>query len=118
MKPDEARVQDFQALLAAERVQRQRLQSELDLRNCALDSASAHFMILDVMRTPWRIVYANQAVARDHGYEPTELIGQNAAMLTPAADNKAAFERLSQAVLTGANASAEMIARRKDGSTF
>ena len=118
MRPDEARVREFEALLATEREQRQRLQSELDLRNCALDSASAHVMILDMMRTPWTIVYANRAVARDHGYEPAELLGQNAATLTPAADNRVAFERLSQAVRNGGSASAELIARRKDGSTF
>lgn len=116
-KPDETGADVCEAL-ATEREERQRLQSELDLRNCALDSASTQFMILDVIRTPWTIVYVNRAVAKDHGYEPAELLGQNAAMLTPAAENKVAFARLSKAVQDGASGSAELIARRKDGSTF
>src|SRR5690348_1368786 len=109
MKPDEAGVEMLEALLATEREERQRLQSELDIRNCALDSASAHFMILDVRRIPWAIVYANRAVAKDHGYKPAELLGQNASMLTPASDNVVAFARLSQAVRDGGSASAELL---------
>jgi PAS domain S-box-containing protein len=95
-----------------------RLQSELDLRNCALDSASSHFMILDVSGLPWRIVYANRAVAKDHGYEPAELLGQDPAILTSLADNKVVFGRLGKAVREGANASAELVSRHRDGSTF
>lgn len=115
---DETRAHMVEALLATERKERQRLQSELDLRNCALDSASTHLMILDVTRIPWTIVYANRAVAKDHGYDPAELLGQNAAMLTPASDNGVAFARLSKAVQDGGIGSAELVARRKDGSTF
>jgi PAS domain S-box-containing protein len=95
-----------------------RLQSELDLRNCALDSVSSHFMILDVTGLPWRIVYANRAVARDHGYEPAVLLGKDPAILTSLADNKIAFRRLGKAVREGANASAELVSRHRDGSTF
>ncbi|MDB6161552.1 MAG: hypothetical protein JWO04_5258 [Gammaproteobacteria bacterium] len=95
-----------------------RLQSELDLRNCALDSASSHFMILDVSGLPWRIVYANRAVAKDHGYEPAELLGQDPAILTSLAENKVVFGRLGKAVREGANASAELVSRHRDGSTF
>jgi PAS domain S-box-containing protein len=117
-KPDEAREQVFEALLTAEREERQRLQSELDLRNCALDSASTYFMILNVTRSPWTIVYANLAVAKDHGYEPAELLGQNAAMLASAKDNKAAFGRLSKVAQDGGSVRTELISRRRDGSTF
>jgi PAS domain S-box-containing protein len=95
-----------------------RLQSELDLRNCALDSASSHFMILDVTRSPWRIVYANRALAADHGYEPAELLGQDPVILTSAADNRIALGRLRKAVRAGESASAELVSRHRDGSTF
>ena len=108
----------MQALLAAERQARLRLQSELDLRNCALDSASTYFMILNVTRPLWTIVYANLAVARDHGYEPPELLGQSPEMLASAEDNEAAFAHLRRAVQDGNSARTELISRRRDGSTF
>ena len=95
-----------------------RLQSEIDLRNCALDSATSHFMILDVTCAPWRIVYANRALAKDHGYEPAELLGQDPAILMPAGQNKVAFARLGKAVRAGASATAELVSRRRDGSAF
>src|SRR6266850_6486411 len=88
-----------------------RLQSELDLRNCALDSASSHFVILDVTRSPWRIVYANRALAADHGYEPAELLGQDPAILISAADNEIALGRLGEAVRAGVSASVELVSR-------
>src|SRR5689334_8025607 len=75
-----AAVQRLEALLAREVAERQRLQAELELRHCALDSASTHFMITD-QRERGRIIYANRALARDHGYEPGELIGRMAAQL-------------------------------------
>jgi PAS domain S-box-containing protein len=116
--PHAHRVRELEALLAEERKERQQLQSELDLRNCALDSASTHFMILDVSGRPWKIVYANQAVATDHGYEPAELFGQDPGMLTSVAENTEALRRLRAAVRTGTRSSTELVARRKNGTTF
>jgi PAS domain S-box-containing protein len=117
MKPDEAGVQ-IDAQLAAERQEHQRLRSELDLRNCALDSASTYFMILGVSRSAWTIVYANLAIAKDHGYEPAELLGQNPAMLASAEDNKVAFGRLSKAAQDGRSVRTKLMSHRRDGSTF
>lgn len=113
-----AAVAELEALLEAERGERRRIQSELDLRNCALDSATTYFMILDVSRVPWTIAYANRAVARDHGYEPGELLGMSAATLTRAEDNRPAFERLTTAIGAGSSLSTELVARRRDGTTF
>ena len=75
-------------------------------------------MILDVTGLPWRIVYANRAVAKDHGYEPAELLGQDPAILTSAGDNKVAFARFGKAVREGASAGAELVSRHRDGSTL
>jgi PAS domain S-box-containing protein len=108
-------VQVVEALLAAERQARRRLHSELDLRNCGLDSASTRFMILDITQSPWATVYANRAIAKDHGYEPAELPGRNPTMLTATKDNEVAFGRLRKAARKGGSASTELIARRKDG---
>ena len=110
---------ELQAQLVAERAERERLQSELDLRNSALDSAKSHMMVLDVCRERWVIVYANRAIAVDHGYEPAELIGRSPAMLVPAEDNREAFERIAAAVRDGATTgNLELLARRSDGSRF
>ncbi len=109
---------ELEALLARERHERRQLQSQLDLRNCALDSASTHFVILDVTGRPWKIVYANRAVATDHGYEPAELAGQDPVTLTSVAENTGAFKRLRAAVRAGDSSSTELVSRRKDGTTF
>src|ERR1700760_4028272 len=92
-------VEQFKSLLANERALRARVQSELDLRNQALDATSTHFMIIDVSRPHWAIVYANRAIARDHGFEPAEITGRTPAWLTPRDLNPEAFERMSQAVI-------------------
>jgi PAS domain S-box-containing protein len=112
------RVRELEALLAEESKERRRLQSELELRNCALDSASTHFMILDVTERPWKIVYVNRAVATHHGYQPAELLGQDPVTLTSIAENTEAFRRLGEAVRAGASSSTELVSRRKDGTTF
>jgi PAS domain S-box-containing protein len=111
-------VDQFKALLASERALRARVQSELDLRNCALDATTTHFMIIDVSRPHWAIVYANRAIASDHGYEPSEIMGRTPAWLTPRDSNPEAYERIGEAIGSGNSISIDLIAKRKDGSTF
>jgi two-component system NtrC family sensor kinase len=102
-----------------ERAERERLQNQLDLRNSALDSATSHIMVIDVTAERWVIVYANRAIAADHGYEAAELLGRSPAMLVPAEDNAVALERISAAVREGnATGNLELLARRRDGSRF
>ena len=108
----------LEALLAAERAERHRLQSELELRDSALNSASSHFLILDVTRPAWSIVYANRAVAKDHGYTPAELLGKSPTLLLDLEQHQEPFGRLRQAVREGDSTSVEVISRRRDGSTF
>jgi PAS domain S-box-containing protein len=115
---DDRALETVEALLEAERTERERLQRELDLRNCALDSASTYFLILDVTGASWKIDYANRAVALDHGYEQSQLLGENPAKLTVVAKNKLAFARLGKAVREGGSARAELVSRHKGGSSF
>ena len=89
------RDQDLQSLLRAERAERIRLQSELELRNCALDTASMHFMIIDVSQPQWRIVYVNRAICERHGYTPAQLLGQSPAILVCSEKSAAALERVA-----------------------
>ena len=64
--------------LESEIALRQRLQRELELRDCAMDAAASHFMILDMQRPGWPIVYVNRAILRDYGYTPEEVVGHSA----------------------------------------
>src|SRR6266702_1573308 len=111
-------LQELQSLLAAERAERARLQSELELRNCALDTASTHFMIIDVSQPQWRIVYVNRAICERHGYTAAQLLGQDPAVLVCNEKSAAALERVAEAVLRGTSVSVEVEARRKDHTTF
>src|SRR5579862_4008545 len=94
-------VPELQSQLTAERAERTRLQGELELRNCALDTASTHFMIVDVSQPQWRIVYVNRAICERHGYTAAELLGQSPALLVCSKKSAAALERVSEAVLRG-----------------
>jgi PAS domain S-box-containing protein len=111
-------IPELQALLTAERAERTRLEGELELRNCALDTASTHFMIVDVSQPQWRIVYVNRAICQRHGYTAAELLGQSPALLVCSKKSAAALERISEAVLRGTTVSLEVEARRKDQTTF
>jgi PAS domain S-box-containing protein len=102
---------------ATEADERARLQSELGLRNAALDAASTQFMIMDVQRARWIIVYANRAIARAHGYDVVELMGRSPTLLVPPKENTEAFERIGSAVREGVSISTVLNARRKDGAT-
>jgi PAS domain S-box-containing protein len=104
--------------LEAETAVREHLQHELDVRNCALDAASSHFMILDMSRRGWPIVFVNRAIGRDHGYEPAELVGRSAAMLIDRDASAREFGLLHDAVAAGREARTELRGRRKDGTTF
>src|SRR5712672_88688 len=116
--PEPASIPELQALLTAERAERTRLEGELELRDCALDTAATHFMIIDVSQPDWRIVYVNRAICERHGYKVAELLGQSPALLVCAEKSAAALERVREAVGRGTNVSVEIEARRKDRTTF
>jgi two-component system NtrC family sensor kinase len=97
----------------------ERLRSELDLRNCALDAATTHFMVLDATRPNWPIVYVNRAICRDHGYEPAELLGQNVvSMLVDRETSAAPLKEINEAIQFGQMLRTELQAVRKDGTKF
>jgi PAS domain S-box-containing protein len=111
-------LEQLRACLAAERAQRARLESELDLRNGALDAASTHFVILEARPRRWAMVYANRAVTESYGYALHELLGSAPGLLLRPQDNEGKYRELTAAMRDGRRATTELIARRKDGSTF
>jgi PAS domain S-box-containing protein len=94
------------------------LHAELVLRDSALDATTAQFMIADMRRRGWPIVYVNRAIAADHGYEPRELLGKSPIFLNPVELNTTALEELNRGMRDGKTVRANVISRRKDGSTF
>lgn len=109
---------DILALLDQERLERACLQQVLALRHCALDAASTHFMITDLKSRGWPIVYVNRAIARDHGYEPAELLGQSATVLAPEHLNEAELQSINETMRSGKSRRTQLRSRRKDGSAF
>lgn len=97
----------------------ERMRHELDLRNCALDAATTHFMVLDAADPAWPIVYVNRAICRDHGYEPAELLGNSVAdKLIDTEANGAQLKEINVALSSGQKMRTELQARRKDGTKF
>jgi PAS domain S-box-containing protein len=94
------------------------LHSELELRDSALAATTTHFLIADVRRRGWPIVYVNRAIAADHGYEPDELLGKSPIFLNPPEHNGAALEELNEGMRLGKTVCTRVISRRKDGSVF
>ncbi len=96
----------------------QRLQRELELRNCAMDAAASHFMILDMQRPHWPIVYVNRAILRDYGYSPDEVLDRSAVNFIDVENSSVQIEQMNEAMRRGEEARTELRGRRKDGSTF
>ncbi len=94
------------------------LRRELELRNWALHTATAHFMITDLGREGWPILFVNRALAQDYGYDPEELIGRSPAILLEPAGSAGILAEIMEAMRAGASVRRELRARRKDGSSF
>jgi PAS domain S-box-containing protein len=109
---------ELRSLLSAERSERTRLHTELELRNCALDAGSTHFMIIDVSGGKWAIVYVNRAICEHHGYTAAELLGRSPLILVDTDTSQEALARVREATQVGTQISIEIQARRKDKSTF
>src|SRR2546430_12068758 len=54
---EDADLRQLEARLAMEGAARERLRCELDIRNCALDAATTHFIIGDTTKHNWPVVY-------------------------------------------------------------
>jgi PAS domain S-box-containing protein len=115
---DERQLEQLEARLAAEVAERERLRREIDIRNCALDAASTHVVIGDVSKPNWPVVYMNRAIARDYGYEPSELIGNGPATFFSSELNHVQLEGIIESITHARESRTELRARRNDGSIF
>ncbi len=94
------------------------LRQELDFRNLCMDAMPAHFLILERKPTGDRIVYANSAVARDHGYDPEEIIGRDISILGFEFSSEEERNQLQALLDAGQPVSVEGQARRRNGERF
>jgi PAS domain S-box-containing protein len=104
--------------LAAAYARCEYLESELELRNAALDAAGYHFVIADARNPRAPTVYVNHAVARDCGYTREEMVGMSLRDFFPPEFNAAQFEEVREALRDRRDVRTELQVRRKDGSTF
>jgi two-component system, NtrC family, sensor kinase len=94
------------------------LRSELSLRNCALNAAAAHFMIIDALSRPTRILFVNRALAECHGYTPEELIGTEPSLLVSIDECRGQYAELIEAMRAGNPVRVHLRSRRRNGSSF
>lgn len=114
-----AEIEQLRARLATELEEKARLQESLDLRNTALDSASTHFLIAEAQGEDRRVVYANRAIAVDHGYaNAQEVIGQKVTSFLWWAQGRPEIQEAIQQIHEGRTARMDVEVVRRDGSTF
>ena len=114
-----AEIEQLRAQLAAELEIKARLQENLDLRNAALDAASTHFLIAEAYGEDRRVVYANRAIALDHGYaSASEVIGQKVTSFLWWAHGTPEMEEVVHQLEQGRTARMEMEVLRRDGTKF
>lgn len=94
-----------------------RVVAEEELRKFRTISDNANYgaTIIDMED---HILYVNDAFARMHGYEPEELIGQTIFLLHDTDQQSRIRELGDQLRAEGVVGAAELMRRRKDGSTF
>ncbi|MET0533123.1 MAG: ATP-binding protein [Steroidobacter sp.] len=114
-----AQIAQLRTQLAVELEAKARLQESLDLRNAALDAASTHVLISEASGDDRRVVYANRAIAVDHGYAGAhEVIGQKVTSFLWWAQGTPQMTEMTQQLAHGRTARVEIEVIRRDGSTF
>ena len=115
----EDELRELRAQLADAVASRDRIQDALDLRNAALDAATTQFMIVDVRDERRPIVYANRALAAQHGYDrPEDLLGHSVATLAERMADNDTRQPMRDKLDAGLKVVAETQMSRRDGSLF
>ncbi|MDO8249534.1 MAG: EAL domain-containing protein [Rhodoferax sp.] len=101
-----------QRLLAAQRVEAERLQRI----NATVFDASAEAIIITDLNA--NIISVNAAFTRISGYSAAEVIGRNPRLLASGQQDKGFYEHLWNGLLQDGVWAGELINRRKDGSVY
>jgi phosphoserine phosphatase RsbU/P len=92
--------------------------SELALKNRALDVAAEGITITDPRKPDNPLLYVNQGFSRVTGYEAEEVIGRNCRFLQGPDTDPAAAEEIRQAIRDVRPCLVEILNYRKDGTSF
>ncbi len=98
--------------------QRQRAEESMRLRDRALRSIAQGIFITDPRRKTEPLFYVNAAFERMTGYTLAEAAGRDVRFLSGPETDPAAVERIAAAYRDGTECTVEVLAYRKDGSTF
>jgi hypothetical protein len=105
--------------LASLRAQLGTAVAAFDLRNAALDVSTTHFIITDANPEHPAIVYANKALAAQHGFsDPQELIGQDVTALLGSMSMDETRHVRQKVLLEGSASRLEAEIVRRDGTSY
>ena len=97
---------------------RQRAEETMRLRDRALRSIAQGIFITDPKRKTEPLFYVNAAFERMTGYTLAEATGRDVRFLSGPGTDPAATDKIAAAFRDGTECSVELLAYRKDGSTF
>ena len=97
---------------------RQRAEETMRLRDRALRSIAQGIFITDPRRKTEPLFYVNAAFERMTGYTLAEAAGKDVRFLSGPETDPAAVEKIAAAYRDGTECTVEVLAYRKDGSTF
>lgn len=86
--------------------------------SAASKSARVAMLVTDADQPDNPIIYANDAFLKLTGYAREEVIGRNCRFLQGSDSDRAEVARISHAIQTGEDVTAEILNYRKDGSSF
>jgi PAS domain S-box-containing protein len=101
-------------VLLARREEERRLR----LLRRAIEASPGGLALLDARSSEYEVTLANPALARQTGYAPGELLGQNLRLLTGPETDVAGLTELRESMAGGRTARVLLKSYRKDGTTF
>ncbi len=104
--------------VASNVTQEKLLQSELQIKNQAVDEAATPIVLVDAQKDDMPIVYVNQAFVEMTGYHSTEVVGMNCRFLQGKDTATEHIEELREAISEQRSHTTTLLNYRKDGSPF
>ncbi|GAC1578205.1 MAG: hypothetical protein NVS3B20_09420 [Polyangiales bacterium] len=97
---------------------RKRAETELQMRDRAIQAVSQGILITDPTKVDNPIVYASPGFARLTGYECREVVDRNCRFLQGAGTDAEAVAEIRDAIRAGSSVTVELLNFRKDGTPF
>ena len=98
--------------------QKRALESDLMMKNTAMDEATVSIVISDVSKPNNPLIYVNKAFTDLTGYLPSDVLGRNCNMLQGQHTEADKVEQIRSAIKDASPVDVTLINYRKDGSQF